>query len=219
MGNLLRQSILDFNKKHMERVSLPAGHWAERTDSRKNLFKREKKTASDDTLLKFLRPFITCGWQVCPSLLGSPDNGSIGFWENPRYPIWRYVRGNPQEERCSFPGLQHVRHLFAGQKQAILASGYTAGHEFAQIIHRLYMHTRVYVYEYVYICIHICIYISIYIYTHIEREREAHIMILHSFPHSQDDTPNVLWEPTFMAIAALPLHRALDLQLQSQGDC
>ena len=57
-------------------------------------------------------------------------------------------------------------------------------------------------------------YICIYIYIYIYREREAHIMILHSLPHSQDDTPNVLWEPTFMAIAALPLHRALDLQLQ-----
>jgi hypothetical protein len=30
-------------------LALPAGHWAERTDSRKNLFKRGKKPANDDT--------------------------------------------------------------------------------------------------------------------------------------------------------------------------
>ena len=30
--------------------ALPAGHWAERADSRKNLFKMEKKPASEDTL-------------------------------------------------------------------------------------------------------------------------------------------------------------------------
>ena len=194
MGNWLRQSTLDFNKKHMERVSLPAGHWAERTDSRKNLFKREKKPASDDTLLKFLRPFITCGWQVCPSLLGSPDNGSIGFWENPGYPIWRYVRGNPQEERCSFPGLQHVRHLWL---QATLQDmslhrlyiDYTCIHVFmfmnmciyvyiyvCKYIY-IYMYTYIYILIYIYIYIHIYTYIYIYIYIYIYTCIYTHISI------------------------------------------